>query len=343
MSTSGQTKSLGTLPIDEFTSVPGKNDPKEFSFRYQWRLIESFKVYLTKVAESFRIPLSAQLEVVQQLDPKLRFSTEVFSLYVRLRDAYLQKDLHGIFDALQLIKNFQLIRAYCPECRCESILTENWETLFVEEMRLSHPVDEEKDPLTRSIRMFPLIQWNESDYPPRAVVEAKNLIQELDYGLWNEFEAYTTRIKLFSGRVLSSVTSARFFGSIYIRLPYPEEDPLLFYFEFLVHEVSHLHLHAMMGEDPMVLNSDSERFTSPLRPDKRPMSGIFHATFVLARIVRAFRKFHVHNPHHLVALETLKKCENLLLEGLSTVDKYAQLSPQGRAIFLSMEPCAFEC
>jgi hypothetical protein len=330
------------MSSDQFSAIPGKNDPKTLSFRYQWRLVESIKVYLAKIAQSLQIPLASQLKIIEMLDPHLRFSPEIFSIYVRLRDAYPQKDLHGIFDALQSIKNLSSHHFYCLERRYETILTEGWETPFVAEMRARHPLDEGGDPLTLPIRMLPLVHWKEQDYPPKELLEAEGLICELDEDLWKEFQTYVTRIKLFSGRVLEGVTSPRFFGNIYLRLPHPDEDSLLFYFEHLIHEASHLHLFAMMGEDPLVLNPDSERFSSPLRADKRPMSGIFHATFVIARIIRAFKKLTICYPENTKALAVLKHFEPLLFEGLATVDKHAKLTSNGRQIFLSMEPCALE-
>ncbi len=54
--------------------------------------------------------------------------------------------------------------------------------------------------------------------------------------------------------------------------------------EGIVHEAAHaLLLGASLGE-PLVRNSGSERYASPLRPDERPMDGIVHATFVVARL-----------------------------------------------------------
>lgn len=54
--------------------------------------------------------------------------------------------------------------------------------------------------------------------------------------------------------------------------------------EALTHEASHLLLFGMTHGNPMVENSDDERYASPLRPDPRPMEGIVHATYVLARM-----------------------------------------------------------
>ncbi len=57
--------------------------------------------------------------------------------------------------------------------------------------------------------------------------------------------------------------------------------------ETLAHEVSHMLLFGMTVDEPLVLNPDEELFASPLREDLRPMDGIFHATYVSARMTMA--------------------------------------------------------
>jgi hypothetical protein len=52
----------------------------------------------------------------------------------------------------------------------------------------------------------------------------------------------------------------------------------------LAHESSHMHLFAAALDSPLVENPDEERFHSPLRLDPRPMDGIYHATYVSARM-----------------------------------------------------------
>lgn len=55
------------------------------------------------------------------------------------------------------------------------------------------------------------------------------------------------------------------------------------YLKTLVHESAHLLLFAIAREEPLVENDPGERYSSPLRADRRPMDGIFHAAFVSAR------------------------------------------------------------
>ncbi len=55
--------------------------------------------------------------------------------------------------------------------------------------------------------------------------------------------------------------------------------------EVLAHEAGHGYLLGSTLGTPMVLNDPAERHASPLRADARPMEGLVHASFVLARMM----------------------------------------------------------
>jgi HEXXH motif-containing protein len=52
----------------------------------------------------------------------------------------------------------------------------------------------------------------------------------------------------------------------------------------LAHESGHNLLFGFASDGPLVDNPDEELFASPLRKDLRPMDGVFHATYVVARM-----------------------------------------------------------
>jgi len=52
----------------------------------------------------------------------------------------------------------------------------------------------------------------------------------------------------------------------------------------LAHESGHNLLFGFSSSGPLVENPDDELFASPLRRDSRPMDGVFHATYVVARM-----------------------------------------------------------
>ena len=52
----------------------------------------------------------------------------------------------------------------------------------------------------------------------------------------------------------------------------------------LAHESGHNLLFGFCASESLVENADEELFASPLRADPRPMDGVFHATYVVARM-----------------------------------------------------------
>jgi hypothetical protein len=60
----------------------------------------------------------------------------------------------------------------------------------------------------------------------------------------------------------------------------------------LAHESSHMHLFAAALDSPLVQNPYEHRFRSPLRSEPRPMDGIYHATYVTARMHYVLSRLH---------------------------------------------------
>jgi HEXXH motif-containing protein len=102
------------------------------------------------------------------------------------------------------------------------------------------------------------------------------------------------------------------------------------------HESAHAHLLALSLGDSFVTNPDDELHPSPLRRDPRPLDGIFHATYVSARM---------HYAHsHVIESGVLSKNEenearkslavsrSAFSEGFKTLNDYASLTPLGRRV-----------
>lgn len=66
-------------------------------------------------------------------------------------------------------------------------------------------------------------------------------------------------------------------------LNFDAQPDWLRYFQTIVHEAGHNLLFALARKEPLVGNDLDARYGSPLRADRRPMDGIFHAAFVSAR------------------------------------------------------------
>ena len=106
--------------------------------------------------------------------------------------------------------------------------------------------------------------------------------------------------------------------------------------EALAHETAHSLLFGLTIQEPLVNNSDDLRFQSPLRSDPRPMDGIYHATFVSARMHYAM---HEAFKSSLLDDQQKEECEQYMAasrkafyDGYDAVTDNAELSIDGKLI-----------
>lgn len=108
--------------------------------------------------------------------------------------------------------------------------------------------------------------------------------------------------------------------------------------EGLVHEAAHQLLFGLSHREPLVLNPLSARYASPLRPDPRPMVGVFHATFVCAKLTYLYRRLRSAG-RVLISSQELALVERRIdeqkarfLGGFETISEHADLTENGRAL-----------
>ncbi len=108
----------------------------------------------------------------------------------------------------------------------------------------------------------------------------------------------------------------------------------------IAHESAHTLLFGLAGGGFLTENDQAERYTSPLRPDLRPMEGVAHATFVAGRTTYVLESFLRHGVLTGEELETARRhvaaSERAYAEGLATVEANAQLTPAGAAAFAGL-------
>ena len=109
----------------------------------------------------------------------------------------------------------------------------------------------------------------------------------------------------------------------------------------LAHESCHNLLFGYCIDDQLVNNPDDELHASPLRIDPRPLDGIYHATFVLARMHYAAANI-AESPR--LTSELQKKARQEMsdrkkgfYDGLSTLKQYAKYTDQGKTLMDAAE------
>lgn len=151
---------------------------------------------------------------------------------------------------------------------------------------------------------------------------------------FNEINELVTDILLVKGTELKAGTSFNFFGIIYINTLYKCKK-LYEVLDVLIHEASHLLLHLKNYKDPLVLNP-SDIVESPLRKEKRPLIGTFHASFVLVRIIDvlsgALRKGLIENSDLNECNELVRYYFHRATLGWNVIEENAELTPEGAKI-----------
>lgn len=137
-----------------------------------------------------------------------------------------------------------------------------------------------------------------------------------------------------SGMCFDGGSSYMLWGGLFLNINSHESDIALI--EVLVHESAHLLLYGFASEEPLTLNSSSELYSSPLREDKRPMEGIYHATYVSARMHLAMLKLLESKQLDVNSIIYAKKAllRNLCAfnDGYLVVKEYAKLSAIGKNV-----------
>lgn len=110
--------------------------------------------------------------------------------------------------------------------------------------------------------------------------------------------------------------------------------------EALVHESAHCLLFGLSSAERLVENDNQPRYSSPLRADLRPLDGIFHATFVTARMHHAvatlLRRGTLRDQEAAQAESSLAQHVVAFSDGVATLQKHALLTSLGRSVLDGM-------
>ena len=121
----------------------------------------------------------------------------------------------------------------------------------------------------------------------RELGPALALMRDAAPSLADEFDALVSELVMVSGEErrgykFDGGSCYMLWGALFLNVSIRRSRVALV--EVLAHESAHMLLYGFAAEEPLVLNDDDELHPSPLRADPRPMDGIYHATYVSARM-----------------------------------------------------------
>ena len=120
-------------------------------------------------------------------------------------------------------------------------------------------------------------------------------------------------------------------GTVYMTL-HPQ---LMTMVEATIHEFQHNKLHALLELDPLLINAFSPLYTSPVRPDPRPLQGVLlavHAFVPVARLYQLMREAGDPISEHPEFERRYRQIVAGNHEGAQVLLEHAQPTPMGRTI-----------
>lgn len=175
--------------------------------------------------------------------------------------------------------------------------------------------------------------------------QAFDLLREFDPPLHDEIKALLKTIMIGAGskdksaRTFDGASAFELWGSILLNAI--EAKDIVDMVQTLAHESCHVMLFGYCIDDLLVLNPDSERYPSPLRSDPRPIDGIFHATFVLARMHYASSVLCEKSRLEPSLIEKAdagrRGFSARFYDGLATLKQHARYTDHGKALIANAE------
>lgn len=318
------------------TAIPDARLNRELSASVS-RLIKGLMIEMLENCEaSLRIDLQPCKTYIVKLPDERKLRPEIFTIATHLQHGIAEQDADLVYDWLSRLARLAGRASHADLPLVSSVLSEYWEHASVAAMR---KYDQTNIRGEKTI-VWPILDEATMDVHRRNIDQALALIGQYDPDCYDEFDAFVVCIKLFQGQVLRGETSKMSYGAIWLRQPEPETDQVAYWIEHIVHEISHLRLEAVFMHEQLVLNPPTEkRFRAPIRDDPRPMRGVFHACFVLARIIRIFRRMSIAG-YDKRFRDQLRLFELQFEIGSASVhDPAARLSENGIKIRDSLAPC----
>lgn len=322
-----------------FTVIPDKDNSNHLHRLTREIICEKLYSIVQQIGEQLPMDFSYEIHCLKENNTGIA-NPALFHYYFQLKEAIDSENLDSILDIIHLISQQPIVvqQQMNGYPNIVSAIDSEWErTLFIKTVRKEIVSDfgvENGCELVRPVFHSDLTQ--QADHVKLALEILRNTDETHSYAATENLLA----IKLFDGTVRGFSYQAAY-GNIYIRLPKETDLPTAYYLEHIVHECAHQHLFALQLIDPVVLNHKDELFDAPIRKQKRPMDGIFHACFVLARMVRCFRKAQdcFAQEYHT---SFLNRIETWFEKSHDTVHQYAKLSDQGKALFNTVKACAYD-
>jgi len=291
--------------------------------------------YLAECLTTAAPPQSAALSAVARESRQgVQHSPEGFGLYYDIASALLQDDLPHATALIDELRVEPMLAPNAFEVFALDALPENARERYCRLM--------DTDPETPFIIMSPSAE--DAEIHKHRFIAALERLKILLPELAGEVDALVRQVILVVGDPSLSYDFAggscyMLWGALFINgASHPDELSMM---EAIAHESAHSLLFGFTIDEPLVLNDADQRYSSPLRDDPRPMDGIYHATFVCARMHWAMSQLALSSDidadlaAHAKARAAIHA--HSFHSGLALVREHGVLSDTGRALMEGAE------
>jgi tetratricopeptide (TPR) repeat protein len=157
--------------------------------------------------------------------------------------------------------------------------------------------------------------------------------------LANEFDAIIRQLVIVGDESSGFVGGScyKLWGALFLNANASQDEIRLI--EAIAHESAHSLLFGFAVDEPLVLNRPEEVYPSPLRDDLRPMDGVFHATYVSARMHWLLSEFLKSSNLSAKEIENVRAAlrarELGFFTGYKTVREFGKITKTGVALLES--------
>lgn len=162
------------------------------------------------------------------------------------------------------------------------------------------------------------------------------LLKKVDSGFFFEINLLINKIIPLgtAKNVHNSASYKECIGHLYLGYEITSEFPEILNLEAIIHEFSHNKLNLIMHFDPIILNAYEEKYYSAIRPDARPISGVFLGYHAFAPtmyiLMKAYNDGLIEKDESLLNKIVLYHFKTKLLQ--KVIQKYANLTEIGKKI-----------
>lgn len=175
----------------------------------------------------------------------------------------------------------------------------------------------------------------------KLVLDAIQCIRTIDNNYYAEMSEFLSEILILKSDFLKAGSSFDLFGLVYINTANAKKS-VINMIDLLIHETAHYYLYSLCIDDPLVLNDYNEKYFSPIKGRERPMLGVYHAAFVLFRVLKFLCHFssiakkspkapiaYYYSLHKNEIIKLNIQYSKIVEESLNTVMQFGQLTDLG--------------